>query len=104
MSRLPFTVLLNTSTLGRYSVLDLQANISKEITFQVSISGSPTFSVDLEGSLNSADPASPWTTLSTVTVPGFYTVSTHWVRYLGANLKTFSGSGTVSVVVAPAQY
>lgn len=103
IARLPKILLQNTTNLGRWSSADLEASPAKEVTFQVNVDGTPTFSIDLEGSnsLLMSGPNNPWGKLLTVTAAGFYTVNSHWVRYLSANLTSISGTGSVSVSVLP---
>jgi hypothetical protein len=103
VSRLPQVLIQNTSTVGRYNVLDLEAEIAREVTFLVTVTGSPSsFSVDLEGG-HAVGPIEIYYPLATVTEPGYVTVNSHWVRYLSASLTALTGgsSPTVSVTVAP---
>ncbi len=74
MSRLPYVLFQNASTPDRYAILDLEADIAKEVTFLVTVSGSPSsFSVDLEGG-HAVGPIQMYYPLATVTQPGYVTV------------------------------
>lgn len=104
VSVMPKVLLQNTANLGPWSNYNLETEVAREATFLVTTTGSPaSFSIDLEG-FHAGGPSNDWYPLLNVTAPGWYTVSSHWVKAFRANLKSISGgsSPTVSVTVAVA--
>jgi hypothetical protein len=97
---IPWLAALNNATEPRESgTLFLQTTVARDVTMSVSVTGSPTFSIDLRGSIPTAN-GDHWVTLATLTAPGAVTVSEHWFPEFEVNLTAFSGTGSVSAAIA----